>query len=254
MTRLLIVPAAGLGSRLQAAAPKALVRVAGRPMLDHLLERCRAHVQRAVVVAHPSFAGAIRAHLDATWGGAFGYDVVEQPAPTGMLDAILQAGPVVGRQRPDRVWIVWCDQVGILPETLARLAAADAGAAPPALVFPTVAQRPPYIHFARDPAGRIAGVLQRREGDAMPDVGESDMGLFSLSREACLRDLPRFSTEAAIGRGTAERNFLPFIPWLAARGGVQTIAATDPREAEGINTPEDLRAVEGWLLARAAHP
>ena len=52
------------------------------------------------------------------------------------------------------------------------------------------------------------------------------------------------------GRGTGERNFLPFIPWLAGRKPVVTFPCTDPMEALGINTPEDLQQVEAWLRSR----
>jgi bifunctional UDP-N-acetylglucosamine pyrophosphorylase / glucosamine-1-phosphate N-acetyltransferase len=254
MTRVLIIPAAGTGSRLKASTAKALVPVAGRPMIDHLLDLCAAYVQHVVVVTHPLFAESMRQHLGRTRAVRVDSQVVEQAVPTGMLDAILLGTPEVARVNPDRVWTIWCDQVGVLPDTLARLAAADARDAAPALVFPTVRQEPPYIHFWRGADGRIAGVLQRREHDDLPPVGESDMGVFSLSRDAYLRDLQAFDQEAATGAGTGERNFLPFIPWLAARGQVETIAATDPREATGINTPDDLRDVEAWLLSRSSQP
>lgn len=251
MTRLLIVPAAGLGSRLNAGAPKALVPVAGRPMIDHLIDRCQPHVEVVVVVAHPSFAAAMRARLDATWRDRLDCEVVEQPTPTGMLDALLLGAPAVDRHQPDRIWTLWCDQVGVLPATLARLAEAERATPAPALVFPTVRQYPPYIHFTRDASGGITGVLQRRERDDMPDEGESDMGLFGLSRYAYSTLLPEFAGLATPGQGTGERNFLPFIPWLAARASVFTIPCTDPREAIGINTPEELRLVEAWLSQRA---
>ena len=91
MRRLLIVPAAGRGSRLHTSTPKPLVAVAGRPMVDHLVDRCRRHVQYVTVVAHPSFADQMRRHLTNICDGGLGCDVVEQPSPTGMLDAILQA-------------------------------------------------------------------------------------------------------------------------------------------------------------------
>jgi bifunctional N-acetylglucosamine-1-phosphate-uridyltransferase/glucosamine-1-phosphate-acetyltransferase GlmU-like protein len=250
MRRLLIVPAAGRGSRLQSSAPKALVPVAGRPMIDHLIRFCRLHVQHVVVVAHPSFAAAMRNHLARTCGDGPGCEIVEQTAPTGMLDAILLASPVVDRADPDRIWTLWCDQVGVLPDTLERLASAERDTAP-AIVFPSVRQHTPYIHFQRDDSGRIVRVLQRREHDAMPDDGESDMGLFSLSRDAYSTALPEFARETVPGTGTSERNFLPFIPWLAARDMVTTIPCTDAREALGINTPDDLRAVESWLRERA---
>jgi bifunctional UDP-N-acetylglucosamine pyrophosphorylase/glucosamine-1-phosphate N-acetyltransferase len=254
VTRLLIVPAAGLGSRLNAGLPKALVPVAGRPMIDHLLALCSPFVRSAVVVAHPTFADAMRTHLSAlgSAGAGIACDVVVQPEPTGMLDAILEARAVVERERPDRVWTIWCDQVGVLPATLARLAEAECAEPAPALVFPTVDQNSPYIHFPRDASGRIVSVLQRRENDAMPEAGESDMGLFALSRLAYCDGLVEFARDVTPGQATRERNFLPFIPWLAARALVRTIPCSDAREAVGINTPAQLRDVETWLRERAA--
>jgi hypothetical protein len=105
----------------------------------------------------------------------------------------------------------------------------------------------PYIHFDRDRSGRIARVLQRREGDTMPARGESDMGLFALSRRAFVDLLPEYARAASPGAGTHERNFLPFIPWAAARAGVSTFPCENPMEAIGINTPEELAAVEAYL-------
>ena len=101
MRRLLIIPAAGRGSRLGAGKPKPLVEVNGRPMLDHLADLYRPFVDHIVVVAHPAFSSDIE-----TWGRPFGcVTVVEQVSPTGMLDAVMLAGPAVGERRPDAVWI-----------------------------------------------------------------------------------------------------------------------------------------------------
>ena len=253
MRPLLIVPAAGLGSRLQASLPKAMVPVAGRPMIDHLLSACEPYIGATIVIAHPSFAASVREHLGKSWP-QLPSSVVEQPAPTGMLDAILLAAPGVQASSAQIMWIIWCDQVGVLPATLERLAAATASpSAPPSMVIATVRRSDPYIHFERDGDGRIARVRQRREGDAMPAEGESDMGLFALSRDAYLRQLPHYAADVPPGGGTGERNFLPFIPWLAARADVQTIPATDPREAIGVNTPDELAAAESWLRTRVNH-
>ena len=63
--RLLIVPAAGLGTRLGASVAKALVPVNGRPMLDYLRALYAPYVAETVVIAHPSFAGEIRRWADA---------------------------------------------------------------------------------------------------------------------------------------------------------------------------------------------
>lgn len=250
MRRALIIPAAGLGSRLRSHAPKVFTPVAGRPMLDHLLDRFRPFVHQLVVVAHPSFAGRMREHL-AGCAADLGPVVVEQPAPTGMLDAILLAAPTALATNVDRVWIAWCDQVALLPETLAQLAAREQTRDPAAFIFPTVTRDEPYIHFERGTDGRISRVLQRREQDVMPPRGESDAGLFACDA-ASLRLLPGYAAAAATGAGTGERNFLPFISWLAQRTRIETFPCTDPREAVGVNTPGELAAVERWLEERAA--
>lgn len=244
MERLLIVPAAGLGSRLGGSVPKLLALVNGRPMLDHLFA-LHGGVDRIALVVHPTAESAVR---ERTRGAA---DLFVQPEPTGMLDAILLARPAVEAHRPRRVCITWCDQVGIHPHTIGRLVAAAAAPADPPLVLPTCRRPAPYIHLDRGPDGAISRVRQRREGDAMPEVGESDVGLFDLSRDAFLSWLPEYAATAAPDGGTGERNFLPFIPWVARRAAVETFPCLHPEEAIGVNTPEELALVERYLQARA---
>jgi bifunctional UDP-N-acetylglucosamine pyrophosphorylase/glucosamine-1-phosphate N-acetyltransferase len=248
-TRVLVIPAAGLGSRLQSALPKALTPVLGRPMLDHVIDRHASYCQNIVVVAHPAFAAALRAHLA---GATRPAEVVVQMQPSGMLDALLVARDAVRMAGADRVWVTWCDQVAVSGATVAALDDHDRQSPPPPLVLPTVRQSPPYIHFDRDADARIVGVRQRREGDEMPAAGESDMGLFSLGADVFLEALPAFAAGTVPGQRTGERNFLPFVPWLAARGPVVTFPVADSVEAQGINTPDDLVAIERHLKARHA--
>ena len=246
MRRVLVIPAAGRGSRLQTAGAKALAAVNGRPMIDRLLDMYAEYTDSAVVVASPAHEVEIRRHC-AAQGRAV--RIAVQPAPTGMLDALLAAADAVRASDAQRVWITWCDQVAIHPDTIARLAALEASVPDAAVTLPTVRRRDPYIHFDRDASGRIVSVRHRREGDAMPAVGESDAGLFALS-SAAFDALQRFGASANAGRTTAERNFLPFIPWLARTERVVTFECTDPREAIGVNTAEDLAATEQYLRER----
>ncbi len=250
-SRVLVVPAAGVGSRLGGAVPKLLVPVAGVPMIDRILDLYRAHVAHVVVVVSPAAAADVRRHLDAH-GTAGSIACVEQPAPTGMLDAILLASPVVHRCEPASVWITWCDQVAVCASTIEQLVSYTRRRPPAALVMPTAVREHPYIHLERDAAGRIARVRHRREGDEMPAVGESDIGLFALSAVAFNELLPQYARDVDVGGGTGERNFLPFIPWLAGAYDVVTFPCTDPMEAVGVNTPEELRVVEGYLRQRSA--
>lgn len=246
MSRLLVVPAAGLGSRLGATRPKLLVPVAGRPMIDRILDLYRRHVHRVVLVVSPASAAEVRRHVDAH-NETLRIDCVEQQEPTGMLDAILLGQPAV--RDASNVWVTWCDQVAVHPRTIERLADTDAGAP---LVMPTVTSANPYIHLERDAGGRIVRVLHRREGDRMPETGESDMGLFAMSADVFTELLPRYAGEVEIGSVTRERNFLPFIPWLARTRAVATFPCAHPMEALGVNTPEDLARVERYLRERTA--
>jgi hypothetical protein len=108
----------------------------------------------------------------------------------------------------------------------------------------------PYIHLERDAQSRIVKVLHRREGDQMPAVGESDAGLFSLSRAAYLTQLPEYAAGLEVGAGTGERNLLPFIPWAAQLGDIVVFPCREEIEAVGINTPEELKQVEAHLATR----
>jgi bifunctional N-acetylglucosamine-1-phosphate-uridyltransferase/glucosamine-1-phosphate-acetyltransferase GlmU-like protein len=246
MTRLLIIPAAGLGSRLGGDVPKALVPINGRPMIEHVASLYEPYVAYTVVIAHPSFAARMEAWADEA-GCA---EVAVQQAATGMLDAIVLAASAVSRLRPTSVWITWCDQVGVLPATIERLAREEAAAPQPALTLPTVRCADPYTHIQRDADGRIIGTLNRREGDQMPAEGEADMGLFALTRDTFEGDLLEYSRHPAVGAQTGERLFLPFVSWVAGRRPVATFPCTDPMEAVGVNTPEQLRLMEAWLRER----
>jgi bifunctional UDP-N-acetylglucosamine pyrophosphorylase/glucosamine-1-phosphate N-acetyltransferase len=244
MDRLLIVPAAGRGSRLGSSGPKALVQVAGMPMLDHLLAMHRTTVDRIVVVVAPAAVDAFTRFVAARKAPM---DIAVQDSPTGMLDAIAIAAPMVAARRPRRVAITWCDQIAVADTTIRRVYERVTSADAPSLVLPTLIVDDPYIHFERDASGRIVRVRQRREGDLMPDRGETDMGLFDLSVAAYLDDLPEFSRAVSADPGTGERNFLPFIPWLAARKPVETVAGGSRIETIGVNTPAELAAIEAHL-------
>ena len=248
--RVLIIPAAGRGTRLRSPLPKPLVPVAGRPMLDLLFALYRPYVDRFVIVANPESERAIRELCATSQPGAVDFAV--QHAPTGMLDAILLASDAVRATPAETVWITWADQVAVRRETVAALAwASDEPGV--ALALPTLQRAHPYTLLERDGSGRIVRVRYRRENDPMPAAGESEIGVFSLSRDAYLQELPRFAAESAMepGAATGERNFLPFIPWLGARREVVTFPAMEDVEAVGVNTPDELAIVEAALRRRS---
>ncbi len=251
MNRLMIIPAAGLGSRLKSPLPKVLFPVNGKPMIDYLFDLYAPVVEYFILVLHPSFEKDVQRHC-AGYPYRIGYEL--QNSPTGMLDAILIPKEQVRKLKPTSVWITWCDQIAVQPETVMNLAELSRQDPEAALIFPTLLQRKPYIHFVRNDLGEIIQVLHRREGDELPEVGESDLGLFCLSRKAYLELLVEFSYSIKTGAITQERNFLPFIPWLRSRGQVRTFSGCNEIESVGINTPEDLHRVENYLHRERKSP
>ena len=216
-------------------------------MLDRVLELYRSWIDQAIVVVHPSFADQVRNHVRAIGANV---ELEIQQAPTGMLDAVLLANERVWSSDAARIWVTWCDQVAIHPQTVARLAALSDAHPHAPLILPVAHRKHPYVHLERDSTGRISRIVHRREGDTMPEAGESEIGLFSLSREAYVDRLPEFAAAAEPGAATGERNLLPFIPWIAARGEVLTFPCVEEIEALGINTPEELHRVEAYLASR----
>ena len=55
-----VILAAGLGTRMKSALPKTLHRIAGRPMLRHLLASCEQVFDRIVVVVGPDMEAVRR--------------------------------------------------------------------------------------------------------------------------------------------------------------------------------------------------
>ncbi len=111
--RTAMVMAAGLGKRMRpltATRPKPLVEVAGKPLLDHVLDRLRAAGVRRVVVNVHYMADAVEAHLAARAGDL---DVVisderEQLMETG--GGLARALPLLGDApflcvNSDNLWI-----------------------------------------------------------------------------------------------------------------------------------------------------
>jgi bifunctional UDP-N-acetylglucosamine pyrophosphorylase/glucosamine-1-phosphate N-acetyltransferase len=245
---MLVIPAAGTGSRLGADLPKLLVPVNAKPMIDHLLTLYAGVADRVVLVV----SAAAREQVQAALANARAdVSLVVQERPTGMLDAILLAREAVTAVAPRRDLVTWCDQIAVLPGTVADVVDRARIAPEPALVMPTCRRDHPYVHLVRDPDGRIVRVLHRREGDDMPAVGESDAGVFDLSLDAYLTLLPQYAAAPEIGARTGERNFVPFVARVAAIDRVVTIPCREVEEAIGVNTPEELAMLEAHLRTRS---
>lgn len=110
MTTTAIILAAGLGTRMKSALPKTLHKIAGRPMLHHLLDSAGQVFDRIVVVVGPDMEQVAQA--------AAPHAVVVQQDRLGTAHAALQAEALFG---DGEVAVLYADNPLIAPSTLRRL-------------------------------------------------------------------------------------------------------------------------------------
>jgi len=249
-----LIPAAGRGTRLGFDQPKILFPIAGKTILEWLVELLRPLCSRFVFVLSPSGREPVE-HLASTLLHGR-YHIAVQKEPRGMADAVqrgletLLIEPRAGRG-PTPQWdrspacpletlhtlIVWGDQVALRPESLEFAMRVHQGPAQPSATCPTLLRDNPYIHFERDNAGRVTQVLQAREGDSLPPHGESDSGVFLFRTDALRQLLPRLLTSGeCIGNKTRELNFLPIFAMI---DDLITLPIMTETESVGVNSAAD---------------
>lgn len=244
-----VIPAAGRGSRLGLDGPKILAPIApGRTIWSVLRDKLTGVADHIHLVLSPDgrqvFEDRFAADLE---NGRVSLSV--QETPLGMGDAIFRGWDVWRRART--LLVIWGDQVFVSERTL-KGALDLHGGKNRTVVIPVVSLPAPYVDYQFDAAGQLSAVRQSREGEACRPGGLNDIGTFVLSVDKLHEAWDAFAASCARGEKTGELNFLPFFPFLAARGwAVKSWTIDDPREARGINTPEDLRFFQSLFEAGA---
>ena len=238
-----LVPAAGRGSRLGFELPKILFPIAGRTILEWLVDLLNPLCGQFVFVLSPEGAGPVEELTSRLLPAR--HRIALQASPHGMADAIACGLPSVGTPN---AMIVWGDQVALQPASLDFCMRVHQGSAQPDATCPTLLRERPYIHFERDESGKVARVLQAREGDPLPERGESDSGVFLFRTDALRRHLPRLlESPESIGKRTRELNFLPIFPMLDS---LITVPIMTEAESVGVNSRADADYLERHLSKR----
>jgi bifunctional UDP-N-acetylglucosamine pyrophosphorylase/glucosamine-1-phosphate N-acetyltransferase len=242
-----VVPAAGRGTRLGSRLPKLLTPIDGENTIWTLLcGRLLTIVDHINIIVSPQSEPLVRKAAEKTNpGGRVSLSI--QPEPIGMGDAIFRGYPVWSRART--ILVVWGDQVFVSAKTL-RAACALHDGRTTTIVLPLASLPEPYAEYVFADDERLIAVRQSREGDHCAPNGYTDVGVFVLSVADLQAAWTRFSAGAARGAQTGEVNFLPFLPFLSSLGwSVKRMAVADPREARGVNTPDDLDYLRAIIAA-----
>ena len=232
-----VILAAGQGTRMKSALPKVLHRVAGRPMVGHVL-RTAAAVSPAtttLVVGHQ--ADAVRQHFR-DWADV-GY-VVQEPQ-LGTAHALQQAAPVL-EGRSGTVVLLSGDVPLLRPATLQGLIAAHRAAKAAVTVVTAVVERPyGYGRIIRT-NGRMARIVEERDASpAERQVREINSGIYAFELAPQL-----FDALGAIKPRNEQREY--YVTDLVAiyrrrKRPVETFVVDDPGEIRGVNSRSELAEV-----------
>ena len=240
---LVIVLAAGEGTRMRSAHPKVLHTVAGRTLLGHVLAAvAEFHASSTAVVIGPGqdavAAEARRALSDA--------ECFVQRERRGTAHAVLAAKSAIAERRPDDVLIVFGDTPLLRPDTLTRLRAPLAAGA--ALVV--AAFRP------ADPTGYGRLIIV---GDELVAIREhADASAAEKEIELCNGGIIAFAGNTALAIleriGNANRKgeyYLTEAIEIARSMKLRAVAVeVEEDEVRGINTKKELAEAEAVAQQR----
>jgi 2-C-methyl-D-erythritol 4-phosphate cytidylyltransferase len=212
-----LVVAAGSGERLGAGRPKALVALAGRPMLEWSLEALAAVPEVSeVVVALPPGASAPEGTLGVPGGAVRSASVRAALAAAGPGDPVV----VHDAARP-------LAEPALFSRTIAELERSGCeGAVAAARVTDTIKQA------GKD--GRVSATLDRS-------------ALWAVQTPQAFR---RPALERALAVGDDVLAAAGDDAWLVERAGGTVRVVEAPRENLKVTTPLDLRVAEALLAAR----
>lgn len=231
-----VILAAGKGTRMKSALPKVLHRVAGLPMIEHVLAASAALAPHSTtaVVGHQaeSVKGAILSHPGVTF-------VVQQPQ-LGTAHALLTTAPVF-RKATGTLVLLSGDVPLLSAKTLKSLVDRHESSGAAATVVTALVEQPQGYGRIVRVGGQIARIVEERDATAPErEIGEINAGIYAFRIEGLFDALEGIATENAQGE-----YYLPDIVALyRKRGlGVETLTVADADEIRGINSRLELAAV-----------
>ena len=236
-----VILAAGQGKRMRSALPKVLHRIAGRPLLAHVMDAARALKPERIYVVFGHGGAAVRAAFE----GA-PVEWVEQARRLGTGHALLQALPRVPRAAT--VLVLNGDVPLLRVETLRGLVrAAGKGIA---IATSELSDSAGYGRVVRDARGRVQRIVEHQDAKrAELAIREWYAGFLAGNASRLAGWLAKVAN-----RNAQKEYYLTDVIGIAAAAGapVSAVKATDPHEVAGVNSREELAILERAYQNRQA--
>ena len=197
-----VILAAGKGTRMKSNLPKVMHPIAGKPMLQHVLDSAAELAPEKIHLVLGHGAEVFREHIAASAN----LDVVLQEQQLGTGHAVMQVLPKLSPA--STTLILYGDVPLIRADTLRRLAAL-ANDQTLALLTVRLADPTGYGRILRDEQNLVAAIVEQK--DATPEqlaLNEVNTGFMAIPSQFLREYLPQLSNQNA-GRVLFDRHYRP---------------------------------------------
>ena len=248
----ILIMAAGKGTRMKSRIPKVLQRLAGRPLLHHVLDQA-AHLQaRSAIVITGHGATEVEAATSSATSATSTFDLkfVRQEPQRGTGHAVQQAVPHL---RDDGTAVVLSGDVPLTQaDTLRALVAASEGDKL-ALLTVTLPDPTGYGRIVRagtQASSQVRAIVEHKDAsDAERAIHEIYSGIMAVPTRLLRRWLERLDNQNA-----QNEYYLTDIVKFAVADGVAVVAhqILDAAQVAGVNSPVQLAELERVYQQRLA--
>ncbi len=250
---LVLIMAAGQGTRMKSERAKVLHELAGRSMIGWVVRAAKAAGADRVVAILGHKSQTVAAALDAAFG-AGAVEVALQLEQRGTGHAVQSAMPALVHEPDDRIVVILSGDAPLLDS--ARIAELSAACAASPAGMALLSTRPdrvmPYGRLVRDAAGKLLRIVEWVDAsEEERAIADCNAGFYAVRLGHLRRDLATLRADNNKG----ELYLTDLVAHAAARGGATSIDAPFT-EVSGINDRVDLAAVEkvarrrineGWM-------
>jgi bifunctional UDP-N-acetylglucosamine pyrophosphorylase/glucosamine-1-phosphate N-acetyltransferase len=241
----IIILAAGKGTRMKSALPKVLHKLAGKSLLQHVVDSANS-VQNAnitIVTGHGS--DEVRSSVSSSETSSLNY--VEQTEQLGTAHAVQMVVPNLGNGGTSL--ILYGDVPMILPETIHEMLGA-VSESNMSLLTVTLDDPTGYGRILRNESGQVTAIIEQKDASTEQlKVREVNTGVLAVKTKQLKQWLPQIDNNNAQGE-----YYLTDLIAIARSNGV-TIETKQPQsveEFEGVNNRIQLSALERFYQKQQA--
>ncbi|PUE29461.1 UDP-N-acetylglucosamine diphosphorylase/glucosamine-1-phosphate N-acetyltransferase [Limnohabitans sp. JirII-29] len=241
-----VIMAAGKGTRMKSSMPKVLHRLAGKALVQHVIDTARSLQARHTIVITGHGAEQVEAALQQANPGD-GLQFARQMPQLGTGHAVQQTVPLLG---DDAVVVVLSGDVPLTQaDTLQALIDACAGQH---LALLTIAFDDPtgYGRIVRNADGQVQAIVEHKDAsDAQRAICEVYSGIMAVPAKLLKPWLARLDNHNA-----QQEYYLTDVVKFAVADGVSVVGhqIADPAQVAGVNSPTQLAELERAFQLRQA--